>query len=280
MMSNKILTITKIILLTIITILLTTILIILLVKPSSGINLLKFSSKSELVYQEEIAKPIKKIQVTTKAADIQIETNNTDKMSVEYYGEKEGKDLNLTTDNEVLNINEEKSYFCIGICNYAEHKIVISIPKDIDYEIDLKTASGDIYLPTTKLSNVSIKTASGDIGVISAKNAKLETVSGDIEISKVNRLDAKTVSGEISVNQIKRSCNIKTTSGDIDIAALELTEDSKISTVSGDVEIDRNSGSFVKTETVSGEVSIRNNDRYAKTELTIKTTSGDIEVGD
>lgn len=279
-MENKTLTIIKLILLSIIALLLTTILIVLLVKPRSNFNLFKVNNKSELVYERDITEPIKKINVTTKASSIQVETNDTNKISVKYYGDKEDKELDLSTANEVLNINEDTSYFCLGFCNFAEHKIIISLPKEIDYELDFNTASGDIYIPNINLSNIDIKTVSGDIKVINAKNANLESTSGDIEITEVEKLVSKTVSGEINVNRIKRSCDIKTTSGDVDISLLEITTDSNISTVSGDVEIETNSNSYVKTETTSGEVSIDNNNRYAKTELTVKTTSGDIEVGD
>lgn len=279
-MENKTLTIIKLILLSIIALLLTTILIVLLVKPRSNFNLFKVNNKSELVYERDITEPIKKINITTKASSIQVETNDTNKISVKYYGDKEDKELDLSTANEVLNINEDTSYFCLGFCNFAEHKIIISLPKEIDYELDFNTASGDIYIPNINLSNIDIKTVSGDIKVINAKNANLESTSGDIEITEVEKLVSKTVSGEINVNRIKRSCDIKTTSGDVDISLLEITTDSNISTVSGDVEIETNSNSYVKTETVSGEVSIDNNNRYAKTELTVKTTSGDIEVGD
>lgn len=279
-MENKTLTIIKLILLSIIALLLTTILIVLLVKPRSNFNLFKVNNKSELVYERDITEPIKKINITTKASSIQVETNDTNKISVKYYGDKEDKELDLSTANEVLNINEDTSYFCLGFCNFAEHKIIISLPKEIDYELDFNTASGDIYIPNINLSNIDIKTVSGDIKVINAKNANLESTSGDIEITEVEKLVSKTVSGEINVNRIKRSCDIKTTSGDVDISLLEITTDSNISTVSGDVEIETNSNSYVKTETTSGEVSIDNNNRYAKTELTVKTTSGDIEVGD
>lgn len=279
-MENKTLTIIKLILLSIIALLLTTILIVLLVKPRSNFNLFKVNNKSELVYERDITEPIKKINITTKASSIQVETNDTNKISVKYYGDKEDKELDLSTANEVLNINEDTSYFCLGFCNFAEHKIIISLPKEIDYELDFNTASGDIYIPNINLSNISIKTVSGDIKVINAKNANLESTSGDIEITEVEKLVSKTVSGEINVNRIKRSCDIKTTSGDVDISLLDITTNSNISTISGEVEIETNRTSYVKTETVSGEVSIDDNNRYAKTELTVKTTSGDIEVGD
>ena len=59
---------------------------------------------------------------------------------------------------------------------------------------------------------------------------------------------------------------------------LELLDDSDITSISGDIEINKNLGAYIKTETLSGEVNVENNDRYAKNELKIKTTSGDIEV--
>lgn len=279
-MENRTLTITKIILLSIIALLLTSILIILLVKPKTGFNFFKLSSKSVLVYEKDIIEPIKKINITTKASSIQVESNNTDKISIKYYGEEDEQELNLNVANEVLNINEDSSYFCIGFCNYREHKIIISLPKEVDYELDFNTASGDIYLLDSDFSNISLNTISGDIKITNALNANLETTSGDIEIGTVEKLTAKTISGEVSVNNIKRNCDIKTTSGDIDIRKLAITNNSKISTISGDVEIETNKESYVKAKTVSGEVSISNNDRYAKTELTINTTSGDIEIGD
>lgn len=280
-MENKTLTIIKLILLALIGLLLTTILIVLLVRPSKGINFFRFNSKSTLVYQKEISESIKKIEITTKAADIEIENSHSDQIEVKYYGEEDNKEsISLTTDNEILNINEDASDFCIGFCNYAEHKIVISVPNATDYQLDLNTASGDVSIPSIEFSDISIKTISGDIKVNSATKAKLETTSGDIELSEVNDLTTKTISGDISINQIKNSCDIKTTSGDIEIEILKLAKDSKITTISGEVDVDTNIGSYVKTETVSGEVDIKNNDRYAKTELTVKTTSGDIEVGD
>lgn len=278
-MEDKTLTIIKLVILSFIALLLTGILIVLLVNPKGNINFFRFSSRSELVYEKEITEPIKKINITTKASDIQIEDNNTDKISIKYYGEKDDKNLSVATDNETLNINEDGDYFCIGFCNHAEQKLVLSIPKDIDYELNLQTASGDVYVPDINLNNLNIRTISGDIGMVNALKAKLETTSGDIDVNNVNDLTVKTVSGEVNVNQIKRSCEIKTTSGDVEIELLEITNNSKISTVSGDVEINSNAGSYVKTETISGELEISNNDRYAKTELSVNTTSGDIEVG-
>lgn len=277
-MENKTLAITKIILLSFIALLLTIILIILLVNPKKSWNFLKISSKSELVYEKKIEDNIKEIKVTTKSADIEILRSNNPYLEVKYYGEKNDKDLSLTTNNQILNINEDTSYFCIGICNYAEHKILISVPENNDYELSIQTASGDISIDEIKSTKMTIKSISGDINISNAEFAKVESTSGDIEINSASKLTAKTISGELVLHHIKNYCNIKTTSGDIEIILLELTENSSITTISGDVDINKNIGSYIKTETISGEVEISNNDRYAKNELSIKTTSGDIEV--
>lgn len=277
-MENKTLAITKIILLSFIALLLTIILIILLVNPKKSWNFLKISSKSELVYEKKIEDNIKEIKVTTKSADIEIQRSNNPYLEVKYYGEKNDKDLSLTTNNQILNINEDTSYFCIGICNYAEHKILISVPENNDYELNIQTASGDISIDEIKSTKMTIKSISGDINISNAEFAKVESTSGDIEINSASKLTAKTISGELVLHHIKNYCNIKTTSGDIEIILLELTENSSITTISGDVDINKNIGSYIKTETISGEVEISNNDRYAKNELSIKTTSGDIEV--
>lgn len=277
-MENKTLAIIKISLLSFIAFLLTIILIILLINPKKSWNIFELSSKSELVYENKIEDNIKEINVTTKAAAIEIKKSTKNYIEVKYYGEKDDKELTLTKENQILEINENKNYFCIGICNYAAHKIVISVPENYEYEINLKTTSGDINLEEINNQNLNIKTISGDVSVQKAENAKIETTSGDIEINEVNRLNAKSVSGEIIIKFLKSKCNLKTTSGDIEIDNLELLDDSDITSISGDIEIDKNLGAYIKTETLSGEVNVENNDRYAKNELKIKTTSGDIEV--
>jgi len=277
-MNNKAVTITKIILLSIIAIILTIILIVLLVNPVK-MRAFNLTGKNELVYDEEITQAIKKLKVDTRSADIRIESNNSDKISLKVYAEDK-EDIHYKTENETLNIKENKTHFCIGICNMPTTEIIISIPKTQEYEASLITISGDVYIEEAQLSSLNLKTTSGDIRVQSAKEAVVTTTSGDISLNKVENLKLTTTSGDTELREIIGSCQIKTTSGDVEIDTLKINENSKITSVSGDIEIQRNSNSYVKTETVSGEVRVENNNRYAESELSIKTTSGDIEVED
>jgi len=77
------------------------------------------------------------------------------------------------------------------------------------------------------------------------------------------------------IEEIAKICDIKTISGEIDIEKVNLENNSKIETKSGDVEISK-TDSYIVTETTSGETRTSNNNRYSKTELYIKTISGDI----
>ena len=57
-----------------------------------------------------------------------------------------------------------------------------------------------------------------------------------------------------------------------------MNTDSTIDTMSGDVKIENVGPIYINTKTISGNVSIKRNDRFNPLELKIKTTSGNISV--
>ena len=58
----------------------------------------------------------------------------------------------------------------------------------------------------------------------------------------------------------------------------DVKENSSIKVTSGDVEINKLTGAYVDASAKSGDIKVKDNDRLAKYELIIKTTSGDVEV--
>ena len=85
--------------------------------------------------------------------------------------------------------------------------------------------------------------------------------------------------GDIELGNINKSLNLKTTTGDIEIESINLSENSNIETTTGDVKIDDINEVYVETESKTGDVRINDNDRYADYKLHIKVTTGDIKVG-
>lgn len=137
----------------------------------------------------------------------------------------------------------------------------------------------DLYLPDEYKNKINLKTVSGDVLINGNYENKfmINTVSGDIEGNVIKEFDGKTVSGDIYLDKCILE-DVSTTSGDVELDFVSVNGTSSISTISGDVEINKITDAYVDTNTVSGEVSINNNDRKSDNVLRIKTTSGDIQV--
>lgn len=272
-MKNNTLAVTRIILLSIIVLILTAILIILLVKPND-ITFFGTNEKASLVYDEDITVPINNIKINSISADIEIREVEQEQINMKIYSSKK-EDVTYTTNNDTLEIKDNTNHSCIGFCNIESNNIIITIPKESVFNIDIETISGDVNVESNLNTITNIKTTSGDIDIQDAKKSSLTSVSGDISVNKVGDLKLKTTSGDIEIEEIAKSCDIKTISGEIDIEKVNLENNSKIETKSGDVEISK-TDSYIVTETTSGETRTSNNNRYSKTELYIKTISGDI----
>ena len=83
---------------------------------------------------------------------------------------------------------------------------------------------------------------------------------------------------DVKIKKVNTKVNIELTSGDITINEVNLTKNSRIKAVSGDVIIDKTNDIYIESHTTSGDDDVFNSNRKASVELQIKTTSGDIEV--
>lgn len=277
-MENKSLTIMKLIILTIIAIVLILILCVLLFQRNINLNVFDDRDyKSNIIYDKEIEDDISSIVTNAKSSDIRFELTDNEKVYVKIYGRDKEK-ISVENNEKELKIVEEGNGFCIGFCFNYGYYIVVSIPRDKQYDLNAFSASGDIDLDSINTNDLKINTISGNITARDYKSGTFESVSGDISIENIGFIKAKTVSGEIDINEVSEKADLSTTSGDIEINILNIKQNSKINTVSGNVEIQDNN-SYIKTDTVSGDVDVLNNDRHAEVETSIKTTSGDIEVG-
>lgn len=275
--TNKLLII-KIVLLAIIAVLLFTIMFILLKKENALSS--DFTSTNKIVYENTFSSSeINNIKINGLSTDIRIEAIESDQIEVSVQAQKENT-VTVSNDNNTLEITKNKTRdICIGFC-FSEDLIVVGVPKNYSQTLELKTSSGDIkvgYLPNL---TAKIITTSGDAEILSATNIDIKTTSGDITVKYASNLKCSSTSGELELGTITESINLKTTSGDIELDNLTLKRNGIIKTVSGEVEINSLKDIYVETETISGREYIEQNNRYAKNELKIKTTSGDITVGE
>lgn len=276
-MENNGLAIVRLIILSIIAIVLIMILCVLLIRPENA-HFSFNNSKSSVVYDEKIESDISLITVDVKSSDVRFELTDEENLNVKIYG-KEVDQISVDTVDKELRILEKKESFCFGFCFNNGYSVIVSVPRNSQYNLDISTISGDINIDSVITNNLKVNTVSGDITAKDYSNGTFGSVSGDLKIGRIGVINAKTVSGEINIDEVFEKADLKTTSGDIEINALNITKNSKINTISGDVDIHKNN-SYIITDTVSGDTDILNNNRHAEVEINIKTTSGDIEVGE
>lgn len=180
-------------------------------------------------------------------------------------------------ENNVINLKSSSGKIECGNINNGNFK---SSSGDITVgsgnEITLQTSSGSIK--AGDFNKISAEASSGDIEVGKVGGSTIKTSSGKILVDSVKRLQAEASSGNIVISKINEYCNLKTSSGNIDIESLNIIENSFISAKSGNVDIKSKNDIYIETETGSGDADVKNNNRMSEIVLKITTTSGSIRV--
>lgn len=247
-------------------------------------NLLK---REEFKVQE-----VEKLVSELKSFDLTVKYGDIDTVVVEVYGSDKNKD-NFLIDNKNgdLTVKQTGSSICFGFC-YSNSEVIVYVPEDFKQDATLKSISGEIEvlvdLDTAQIETTSgdirvntlnvgkINSTSGEIKVKKGDNLSINSTSGDVEVVDSNYLEVKTLSGEVLINKLTSGGNIKTTSGDISIDRFRISEDTNISSTSGEVDIYLENDAYILTDTKSGDIDIKKS--RGDYELNIKTTSGDITV--
>lgn len=273
---NSALNIVKIILLSIIAVALVLILIFLL-NGKANIKGFTLYEKTELVYEETYNEEVNNLKVLTTSNDVIIEEKETDSINVKVYDRKDSKPTSRIEDNTLVieNKKEPSIGFTFGILGNS--RIVITVPKNSTYNLDIEGTSSDID-SSINLKNVDIKVVSGDVSLKDSLDTTIKTTSGDVTVGSANKLSINTKSGDMSINSVNSKLDLSAISGDINISRLNIDSNSSISVTSGDILIGETNDIYIDTSVVSGDVKVNKNNRHAKYELKIKTTSGDIKV--
>ena len=112
--------------------------------------------------------------------------------------------------------------------------------------LDVKSTSGTIQLTDIECQKASSETTSGEIifsNLIASENIYIESVSGDVQlyVSDSNYLWIKTVSGDVSGSLLSEKIfKTETISGDIRVPKTTGEGECEIKTTSGDVDITYN----------------------------------------
>lgn len=162
-----------------------------------------------------------------------------------------------------------------------ESSIKIYIPENIT-QLDIRTASGNIFSGEIKINKFKSKSASGNINVkkaitkefllkctsgnitsenIESEISEINNVSGNIEIKSITseKLSVTTVSGNINTFQSSKKADFKTVSGNMLVKLGNSIENNTVfDSVSGDIIISTSTTDNVSAvfSTISGNISI------------------------
>lgn len=160
----------------------------------------------------------------------------------------------------------------------------------------LATVSGDISVADSA-GELAVSTTSGDVELAGdLASPQVESVSGEIDLDgATGALRARSISGDMSLRGLRDAqLDLESTSGDIEVEGDLGGAASRVSNISGDVEVRLAGADDLRLDatTVSGDLSsdldLRDAQRERRhlsgvvgageTALTISTTSGDVSV--
>jgi hypothetical protein len=152
---------------------------------------------------------------------------------------------------------------------------LVESPYRGDYEDDNNHFGYEITMP--KSARLLARSVSGDMRLRDVSDIESHTVSGDIQVTNIaNRANLETVSGDVTATKVGAGLRANSVSGDIH--AKSISGEIAGQSVSGDIVLDDVSSSFIRTETVSGEIHF-SGPVDPKGRYEFHSHSGDIDLG-
>lgn len=210
---------------------------------------------------------IDKISIDVTSTDVEIISTDEDEITVHLYGEvSTNRNTELPaliaykTGSELRIEIEKPRIIMVGI-NIWRAKLDVYVPEDLIETLKVDTASSDTRMSNLSINKIIVNTVSGDFKgeALAANSFKLNSTSGDIEI--------KDHKGEIKIDSVSGDVMLVNGDGDGDI---------EVSTISGNVYVEREDSCNIRIGTISGEVEI-NLSGDAQFYFRANSVSGDIE---
>lgn len=210
---------------------------------------------------------IDKISIDVTSTDVEIISTDEDEITVHLYGEvptnrnTELPALIAYKTGSELRIEIEKPRIIMVGINIWRAKLDVYVPEDLIETLKVDTASSDTRMSNLSINKIIVNTVSGDFKgeALAANSFKLNSTSGDIEI--------KDHKGEIKIDSVSGDVMLVNGDGDGDI---------EVSTISGNVYVEREDSCNIRIGTISGEVEI-NLSGDAQFYFRANSVSGDIE---
>lgn len=152
------------------------------------------------------------------------------------------------------------------------NSILVSSDKSTSW---LSRGSAYVVVETPDGSDLDVSVASAPVRAdLPLGKVDIKTASGDIELASVESLSVKTASGDADVGDVHHSLSFTSASGDLRVRGTSRGSFTS-STASGDIHV-ADCDAAVNVNTASGDVEI---ERFTGRSASFKGMSGDIDLG-
>jgi DUF4097 and DUF4098 domain-containing protein YvlB len=216
--------------------------------------------------------------------NIEIITTNRSDILVEIMSSDEDRIPDITLSEKTLSIESE-----VLMSGFQSCSVYVYLPTDfVPTTTKVDTISGWVRIKDLSTPTLSITTTSGDITLtnISANKIDADSTSGTINTTKIetSSLDAETTSGNIKSSELTcDNFSINSTSGDATLNVKnQLTKDSSIRTISGQIKLtvpeDSNFKVYVKSTSGKFRDNIKDSSCHPQDSHTFTYGTGGIEI--
>jgi DUF4097 and DUF4098 domain-containing protein YvlB len=214
----------------------------------------------ELITSLEIISEINKVHVQVVSEDLELLPSDGETIEIYYKNISEPENYTYTVEDGVFTFKR------------INNKTRLFISK--------KSGTIRILLPEMALNKYSVQTVSGDIIIekVQTKEFQIKSTSGDAKINDVHSetINLNTVSGDFAIeNLIGNQLKVSAVSGDYEVKNVKITDDLDFGTVSGDFELNNVTGKIAILNTVSGDLTGK---EFYVEKVNLKSVSGDITI--
>lgn len=204
-----------------------------------------------------------KIEIRLVFEDIIFQPSKDDQIHVSYIGTAKIDRYELSYANHLLSLRTQKELGFLFMKKFSQSmQFLVEIPE---------------HIIVSDMNHSGVSSNLSYMG-LDAQSFILNTTSGDIDIQGATFGDTKwnTVSGDITIKDVAIvNLNSSQVSGDLKIENIKVDHEMRLSTVSGDVDIESGSCELLSFSTVSGDLDAK---EFYPESVTLKSISGDIYI--
>ncbi len=255
-------------------------------------DLVKLDTKNEENVQEyKLLKtfPILDEDISIEIAfineDFHLEKSESDSIEVYYKGKGDISTYEFSYINQVFNAKAPKNFKRAFLrFRSQEFTFLIKVPSVHILNASLHSINSDITVDQLTVDRFKLKNTNGDVNFtnLNVKEYLFDTVNGDVEMTnvQVDSIKFSSVNGDVSMNNINVANDvfINTVSGDFEIKQMSCHE-CHFQTVSGDIDAHEFYPEIISLQSISGDISIRNQDESKTIQIkSKKSLSGSIKI--